>query len=43
MVLKGQFHEISAIGIQPVQTSEHMLAVGVFGLCQILAFVDYLR
>jgi hypothetical protein len=41
--LKGQFLEISAVGFQPVQTSEHMLALGVFGLCQILAFVDYLR
>merc|ERR1719336_3856827 len=26
-----------------VQTSEHMLALGVFGLCQIHSFVDYLR
>lgn len=29
--------------IQPVQSSEHMAAFGVFGLCQIHAFVDYLR
>lgn len=28
---------------QPVQSSEHMAALGVFGLCQIHAFVDYLR
>ena len=35
--------QISFVGFQPVQTSEHMLALGVFGLCQILSFVDYLR
>ena len=35
--------QISFVGFQPVQTSEHMLALGVFGLCQILAFVDYIR
>merc|ERR1719419_1695068 len=35
--------QISFVGFQPVQTSEHMLALGVFGLCQILAFVDYLK
>lgn len=29
--------------IQPVQSSEHMAAFGMFGLCQIHAFVDYLR
>ncbi len=29
--------------LQPVQSSEHMAAFGVFGLCQIHAFVDYLR
>lgn len=28
---------------QPVLSSEHMAALGVFGLCQIHAFVDYLR
>lgn len=28
---------------QPVLSSEHMAAFGVFGLCQIHAFVDYLR
>jgi len=35
--------QISFVGFQPVQTSEHMAALGVFGLCQIHAFVDYLR
>jgi len=35
--------QISFVGFQPVQTSEHMGALGVFGLCQIHAFVDYLR
>lgn len=29
--------------LQPVLSSEHMAALGVFGLCQIHAFVDYLR
>ena len=28
---------------QPVQTSEHMGALGVFGLCQIVNFINYLR
>ncbi|XP_066258601.1 dolichyl-diphosphooligosaccharide--protein glycosyltransferase subunit STT3A [Euwallacea similis] len=35
--------QISFVGFQPVQSSEHMLALGVFGLCQIHAFVDYLK
>jgi len=35
--------QISFVGFQPVQTSEHMLALGVFGLCQIYAFIEYLR
>lgn len=35
--------QISFVGFQPVQSSEHMLALGVFGLCQIVAFVDYVR
>jgi dolichyl-diphosphooligosaccharide--protein glycosyltransferase len=35
--------QISFVGFQPVQTSEHMAALGIFGLCQIHAFVDYLR
>lgn len=35
--------QISFVEFQPVQSSEHMLALGVFGLCQICAFVDYVR
>jgi len=35
--------QISFVGFQPVQSSEHMAALGVFGLCQIHAFVDFLR
>ncbi|KAB7498735.1 Dolichyl-diphosphooligosaccharide--protein glycosyltransferase subunit STT3A [Armadillidium nasatum] len=35
--------QISFVGFQPVSTSEHMGALGVFGLCQIFAFVEYLR
>nr|CAI5821318.1 unnamed protein product [Callosobruchus analis] len=35
--------QISFVGFQPVQSSEHMLALGVFGLCQIVACVDYMR
>ncbi|KAK9513066.1 hypothetical protein O3M35_001340 [Rhynocoris fuscipes] len=35
--------QIPFVGFQPVQSSEHMLALGVFGLCQLHAFVDYLR
>ncbi|KAJ8961185.1 hypothetical protein NQ318_008868 [Aromia moschata] len=35
--------QISFVGFQPVQSSEHMLALGVFGLCQIISFVDYIR
>lgn len=35
--------QISFVGFQPVQSSEHMLALGVFGLCQIHAFIDYVR
>lgn len=35
--------QISFVGFQPVQSSEHMAALGVFGLCQIHAFVDYIR
>ncbi|CAH2012188.1 unnamed protein product [Acanthoscelides obtectus] len=35
--------QISFVGFQPVQSSEHMLALGVFGLCQIVASVDYMR
>lgn len=35
--------QISFVGFQPVQSSEHMAALGAFGLCQIYAFVDYVR
>lgn len=35
--------QIAFVGFQPVQSSEHMLALGVFGLCQLHAFADYLR
>ncbi|XP_076065049.1 catalytic subunit 3A of the oligosaccharyltransferase complex [Oratosquilla oratoria] len=35
--------QISFVGFQPVSTSEHMGAFGVFGLCQIHAFVDYVK
>ncbi|XP_014208067.1 dolichyl-diphosphooligosaccharide--protein glycosyltransferase subunit STT3A [Copidosoma floridanum] len=35
--------QIPFVGFQPVQSSEHMLAFLVFGMCQIHAFVDYLR
>ena len=35
--------QISFVGFQPVQSSEHMAALGVFGLCQIFAFVGWLR
>jgi dolichyl-diphosphooligosaccharide--protein glycosyltransferase len=35
--------QISFVGFQPVQSSEHMLAFGVFGLCQLLAFVDFVK
>lgn len=35
--------QISFVGFQPVQSSEHMLAFGTFGLCQLLAFVEYMK
>ncbi|ESO07295.1 hypothetical protein HELRODRAFT_98643 [Helobdella robusta] len=35
--------QIPFVGFQPVQSSEHMAALGVFGLCQIHAFIDYVR
>ncbi|XP_077293631.1 catalytic subunit 3A of the oligosaccharyltransferase complex [Arctopsyche grandis] len=35
--------QISFVGFQPVQSSEHMLALGTFGLCQLLAFVEYIK
>lgn len=35
--------QIPFVGFQPTRTSEHMAALGVFGLCQILAFVELVR
>ncbi|GAV03614.1 hypothetical protein RvY_14010 [Ramazzottius varieornatus] len=35
--------QIPFVGFQPVQTSEHMAAFGVFGLCQLYAFHEYVR
>ncbi|XP_076255373.1 catalytic subunit 3A of the oligosaccharyltransferase complex [Rhynchophorus ferrugineus] len=35
--------QISFVGFQPVQSSEHMLALGVFGLCQIIALFEYVK
>lgn len=35
--------QISFVGFQPIQSSEHMAALGVFGLCQILAFYNYTK
>ncbi|KAG1137614.1 hypothetical protein G6F37_010622 [Rhizopus arrhizus] len=35
--------QIPFVGFQPTRTSEHMAALGVFGLCQILGFVNLLR
>lgn len=35
--------QISFVGFQPVQSSEHMLAFGTFGLCQIFGAVEYIR
>lgn len=35
--------QISFVGFQPVQSSEHMLAFGVFGLCQLYAFVNFVK
>ena len=34
--------QIPFVGVQPVHTSEHMLAAGVFALLQAYAFIDYL-
>ena len=33
--------QISFVGFQPIQSSEHMAALGVFGLCQLVAFYEY--
>lgn len=35
--------QIPFVGFQAVQSSEHMGALGVFGLCQLIAFATYLR
>merc|ERR1712223_217439 len=35
--------QISFVGFAPVETSEHMMSLGVFGLCQILSFFNYLK
>ena len=34
--------QIPFVGFQPVRTSEHMVAAGVFALLQAYAFIDYL-
>ena len=33
--------QISFVGFQPIQSSEHMAAFGIFGLCQLIAFYEY--
>ncbi|RNA39771.1 dolichyl-diphosphooligosaccharide-- glycosyltransferase subunit STT3A [Brachionus plicatilis] len=35
--------QISFVGFQPVSTSEHMASLGVFGLCQLLAFYNFAK
>ncbi|PKS10607.1 hypothetical protein jhhlp_002361 [Lomentospora prolificans] len=35
--------QIPFVGFNPVRTSEHMPALGVFGLVQLLGFVEYVR
>ncbi|KAK6352192.1 oligosaccharyl transferase stt3 subunit [Orbilia blumenaviensis] len=35
--------QVPFVGFLPVKTSEHMAALGIFGLIQLVAFVDYLR
>jgi dolichyl-diphosphooligosaccharide--protein glycosyltransferase len=35
--------QISFVGFQPIQSSEHMAAFGVFGLCQLYAFYEYAK
>ncbi|KAK2720009.1 dolichyl-diphosphooligosaccharide--protein glycosyltransferase subunit STT3A-like [Artemia franciscana] len=35
--------QIPFVGFQSVQSSEHMLALGTFGLCQLFSFVEYLK
>lgn len=35
--------QVPFVGFQPVRTSEHMAALGVFGLLQIIAFAQLVR
>lgn len=35
--------QVPFVGFQPINTSEHLAALGVFGLLQIVAFAEYLR
>ena len=35
--------QVPFVGFQPVRTSEHMAALGVFGLLQIIAFAELVR
>ena len=35
--------QIPFVGFQPITSSEHMAALGVFGLCQLFAFNEYIR
>eukprot|EP01099_Mayorella_cantabrigiensis_P000160 TRINITY_DN1069_c0_g2_i1.p1 TRINITY_DN1069_c0_g2~~TRINITY_DN1069_c0_g2_i1.p1 ORF type:complete len:695 (-),score=142.47 TRINITY_DN1069_c0_g2_i1:187-2271(-) len=35
--------QVTFVGFQPVQSSEHMAALGVFGLMQIYSFVNYIK
>ncbi|KAH9968414.1 Oligosaccharyl transferase STT3 subunit [Lactifluus volemus] len=35
--------QVPFVGFQPIRTSEHMSALGVFGLLQIVAFVELVR
>lgn len=35
--------QVPFVGFQPVKTSEHMAALGIFGLLQLMAFVELLR
>ncbi|SNX87384.1 probable oligosaccharyltransferase [Melanopsichium pennsylvanicum] len=35
--------QVPFVGFQPVRTSEHMAALGVFGLLQLVAFVELIR
>ncbi|RUS22854.1 STT3 subunit of Oligosaccharyl transferase [Endogone sp. FLAS-F59071] len=35
--------QVPFVGFQPLRTSEHMAALGIFGLCQIIAFTELVR